>query len=236
MPVRLLLVAADDQGPTFLGALRQNGFAVTVVASGRGALSTVMVSKPDVIVMDVVLPEVDGFEICRRLRTQGVRTPILFLSARDSTQDKVRGFRVGADDYIAKPFSLDELVARVRAVLRRADLTRRDHVLRCADLELDDQANRVTRNGVEIGLSFTEYKLLRYLLLNHGRVVSKPQILAHVWGYDFGGVGGNVETYIGYLRRKVDHREPHLIHTVRGVGYTLRPNQSGTGSVTPRVP
>jgi len=220
----LLVDADDDLGPTFLGALRDNGFEVTIAASGRGAFGTVLLSKPDVIVMDVVLPDGDGFEICRRMRSQDVRTPILFLTARDSTEDKVRGFRVGGDDYIVKPFTLDELVARVRAVLRRADLTRRDHVLRCADLELDDESYRVTRNGVAIGLSLTEYRLLRYLLLNQGRVVSKPQILVHVWGYDSGGAGGNVETYIGYLRRKIDHREPRLIHTIRGVGYTLRPN------------
>lgn len=225
MPLRLLLVvdADDDPDPTLLGALRDNGFAVTVVASGRGALRTLMWSKPDVIVTDVVLPDVDGFEICRRVRTQGVRTPILFLTARDSTEDKLRGFRVGGDDYILKPFNVNEVVARVNAILRRTGPARRDRVLRCADLELDEQAYRVTRNGARICLSLTEYELLRFLLLNQGHVVSKPQILVHVWGYDFGGVGGNVETYIGYLRRKVDHREPHLIHTIRGIGYTLRP-------------
>jgi two-component system, OmpR family, response regulator len=224
VPVRILLVDADDLAPSFLGALHDNGFEVTVVTSGRGALHTVMLSKPDVIVTDVALPDVDGFEICRRMRAQGVRTPILFLTALDSTSDKLHGFRVGGDDYIAKPCRLDELVARVCAVVRRADLTRPDSVLRCADLELDDQTCRVTRSGAEIGVSLTEYKVLRYLMLNQGRVVSKSQILMHVWGYDFCGEGGNVETYIGYLRRKVDHREPHLIHTIRGVGYTLRPN------------
>jgi two-component system OmpR family response regulator len=222
MPVRLLLVDADDDlDPTFLGALHDNGFEVTAVASGGEALRTVMQSKPDVIVTEVALPDVNGFEICRLMRALGVRTPLVFLTARGSTEDTLHGFRVGGDDYVVKPFMLNELVARVRAVLRRADDTSRDRVLRCADLELDDQAHRVTRSGVEIDLSLTEHKLLRYLLLNQGRVVSKPQILNHVWDYDFGG-GGNVETYIGYLRRKVDHREPHLIHTVRGVGYTLR--------------
>jgi two-component system, OmpR family, response regulator len=226
MPVRLLLVDADDDlGQRLLTALSDDGFEVTVVASGRGALRTVRWwSQPDVIVTDVALPDVDGFEICRCMRARGVRAPILFLTARDSIEDKLHGFRVGGDDYIVKPCRLDELVARVRAVLRRADATRSDRVLRCADLELDDQIYRVTRNGAEIGLSLTEYKLLRYLMLNQGRVRTKRQILVHVWGYDFGGVGDNIETYIGYLRRKVDHREPHLIHTVRGVGYTLRPN------------
>jgi two-component system, OmpR family, response regulator len=225
MPVRLLLVHADDDlDPTFLGALHDNGFEVTAVTSGGEALRTVMQSKPDVIVTEVALPDVNGFEICRLMRALGVRTPLVFLAARGSTEDTLHGFRVGGDDYVVKPFMLNELVARVRAVLRRADDTSRGRVLRCADLELDDHAHRVTRSGVEIDLSLTEHKLLRYLLLNQGRVVSKPQILIHVWDYDFGG-GGNVETYIGYLRRKVDHREPHLIHTVRGVGYTLRPDR-----------
>jgi two-component system OmpR family response regulator len=222
MPVRLLLVDDGDLlDPTFLGVLHDNGFEVTAVASGGEALRTVMQSKPDVIVTEVVLPDANGFEICRLMRALGVRTPLVFLTARGSTEDRVHGFRVGGDDYVVKPFMLNELVARVRAVLRRADDASRNRVLRCADLELDDRAHRVTRSGVEIDLSLTEHKLLRYLLLNQGRVVSKPQILIHVWDDDFGG-GGNVETYIGYLRRKVDHREPHLIHTVRGVGYTLR--------------
>jgi two-component system, OmpR family, response regulator len=227
MPVRLLLVDADDDlGQRLLRALSDDGFEVTVVASGRGALRTARWwSQTDVIVTDVALPDVDGFEICRCMRARGVRAPILFLTARDSIEDKLHGFRAGGDDYIVKPFRLDELVARVRAVLRRAEPTRSDRVLHCADLELDDQTYRVTRNGAELGLSLTEFKLLRYLMLNQGRVLSKPQILVHVWGYDFGGVGGNVETYIGYLRRKVDHREPHLIHTIRGVGYTLWPNR-----------
>jgi two-component system, OmpR family, response regulator len=224
VPVRLLLVDADDDlDPTFLGALHDNGFDLTTVASGAEALHTVMLSKPDVIVTEVDLPDVDGFEICQLTRGQGVGTPLLFLTARGSNEDKLHGFRVGGDDYVVKPFVLNELVARIRAVLRRADDTHRDRVLRCADLVLDDRAYRVKRNGIEIDLSPTEYKLLRYLMLNQGRVVSRPQILIHVWHYDFGS-GGNVETYIGYLRRKVDQREPRLIHTVRGVGYTLRPN------------
>jgi two-component system OmpR family response regulator len=222
MPVRLLLVDADDDpDPTFLGVLHHNGFEVTAVASGGEALRTVKLSEPDVIVTEVALADVNGFEVCRLLRALGVGTPLVFLTARGSTEDKVHGLRVGADDYVVKPFAPEELVARVRAVLRRADGTRRNRVLRCADLELDDHEHRVTRSGVEIDLSLTEHKLLRYLLLNQGRVVSKPQILVHVWDCDVGAVG-NVETYIGYLRRKVDHREPHLIHTVRGVGYMLR--------------
>jgi two-component system OmpR family response regulator len=148
---------------------------------------------------------------------------VLFLTAKDATEDKVRGLTLGGDDYLVKPFSLEELVARAQAVLCRAGLTRQDESrLCCADLEMEDDAHRVTRAGVEVALSPTEYKLLRYLLINQGRVVSKAQILDHVWQYDFGGDGGVVETYVGYLRRKVDHVEPKLIHTIRGVGYTLR--------------
>src|SRR5918999_3690008 len=171
---------------------------------------------------DVMLPDLDGFEVCRRLRTNGSRTPVLFLTARDSTEDKVRGLTLGGDDYLVKPFSLEELVARVHALLRRAGLSRNGSMMRCADLEMDDDAHRVTRGGTEVSLSPTEYNLLRYLLINKGRVLSKAQILDHVWQYDFGGDGGVVETYIGYLRRKLDQREPKLIPTIRGVGYTLR--------------
>jgi two-component system OmpR family response regulator len=146
----------------------------------------------------------------------------LFLTARDATDDKVRGLTLGGDDYLVKPFSLEELVARVQAVLRRSGLAQPDARLQCADLEMDDDAHRVLRGGVEVQLSPTEYNLLHYLLVNQGRVLSKPQILDHVWQYDFGGDGGVVETYIGYLRRKIDKSEPRLIHTIRGVGYTLR--------------
>jgi two-component system OmpR family response regulator len=173
-------------------------------------------------VLDVMLPDLDGFDVCKRLRTSGDRTPVLFLTARDGTEDKVRGLTLGGDDYLVKPFSLEELVARITAVLRRAGVAVDDGRLRCADLEMDDDAHRVTRGGHDVALSPTEYNLLRYLLLNRGRVVSKAQILDHVWDYDFGGDGGVVETYIGYLRRKLDHAEPRLIHTIRGVGYTLR--------------
>jgi len=147
---------------------------------------------------------------------------VLFLTARDGTEDKVRGLTLGGDDYLVKPFSLEELVARINAVLRRSGLAQSDSILSCADLEMDDDAHRVTRAGQEVGLSPTEYNLLRYLLVNQGRVVSKAQILDHVWQYDFGGDGGVVETYIGYLRRKVDNVAPKLIHTLRGVGYSLR--------------
>jgi two-component system OmpR family response regulator len=205
-------------------ALRHHGFEVTSVASGRAALGAAESERPDLIILDVMLPDLDGFEVCRRLRTERVRTPVLFLTARDAVDDKVRGLTLGGDDYLVKPFSLEELVARTHALLRRSGLRPADdRMLRCADLELDDDAHRVTRAGREIRLSVTEYKLLRYLLQNGGRVLSKAQILDHVWQYDFGGDGGVVETYVGYLRRKVDSTEPPLIHTIRGVGYTLRP-------------
>ena len=203
-------------------ALRHSGFEVASAATGREAIDAVPAARPDLIVLDVMLPDLDGFEVCRRLRSDGSRTPVLFLTARDGTEDKVRGLTLGGDDYLVKPFSLEELVARIHAVLRRAGATRDDVVLSCADLALDDDAHRVTRGGVDVSLSPTEYNLLRYLLLNQGRVMSKTQILDHVWQYDFGGDGGVVETYIGYLRRKVDNVDPRLIQTVRGFGYALR--------------
>jgi len=220
---RLLLVDDEENLRSMLeAALRHLGFEVQSAATGREALAAAVADQPAVIVLDVMLPDLDGFEVCRRLRTEGSRTPVVFLTARDGTEDKVRGLTLGGDDYLVKPFSLEELVARVQAVLRRSGLAQPDPRLRCADLEMDDDAHRVLRAGVEVQLSPTEYNLLRYLLINQGRVLSKPQILDHVWQYDFGGDGGVVETYIGYLRRKVDNVEPRLIHTIRGVGYTLR--------------
>jgi two-component system, OmpR family, response regulator len=172
----------------------------------------------------VMLPDLDGFEVVRRLRSDGLRVPIVFLTARDATEDKVAGLTIGGDDYVTKPFSLEELVARVRAVLRRtsggSDQSGR---LQIADLEMDEDSHQVWRAGQAVELTATEFKLLRYLMMNARRVLSKAQILDHVWQYDFGGDGSIVETYISYLRKKVDSSEPRLIHTVRGVGYTLRP-------------
>jgi two-component system OmpR family response regulator len=225
---RLLLVDDEDNLRSMLdAALRHNGFDVVAVATGREAIRAAKDAEVDLVVLDVMLPDVDGFEVCRRLRQDGVRTPVLFLTARDATEDKVRGLTLGGDDYLVKPFSLDELVARVHAVLRRTGAAKDGaNVLRCADLELDDDAHRVTRAGVPVALSPTEFNLLRYLLANQGRVLSKAQILDHVWHYDFGGDGGVVETYVGYLRRKLDTTEPRLIHTIRGVGYTLRTERS----------
>ena len=221
---RLLLVDDEENLRSMLeAALRHTGYEVHPVASGRAALEAVPEVRPDLIVLDVMLPDLDGFSVCQRLRSEGNRTPVLFLTARDSTDDKVRGLTTGGDDYLAKPFSLEELVARIDAVLRRTGAATPDTAtLSCGDLSLDDDAHVVTKTGTDVGLSPTEYNLLRYLLVNQGRVVSKTQILDHVWQYDFGGDGGVVETYIGYLRRKVDTTEPRLINTVRGIGYSLR--------------
>lgn len=220
---RLLLVDDEENLRSMLdAALRHSGFDVVPVATGRAALDAVKTERPALIVLDVMLPDIDGFEVCRRLRTEGDRTPVLFLTARDATEDAVRGLTLGGDDYLVKPFSLEELVARIGSVLRRTGTARPGSRLACADLELDDDAHRVTRAGEVVSLSPTEYNLLRYLLVNQGQALSKAQILDHVWQYDFGGDGGVVETYIGYLRRKLDRSEPKLIHTIRGVGYSLR--------------
>ena len=225
-PARLLLVDDEDNLRSMLeAALRHSGFDVHPVANGRDAIEAVPTVDPDLIVLDVMLPDLDGFEVCRRLRSEGSHTPVLFLTARDATGDKVRGLTLGGDDYLVKPFSLEELVARITAVLRRAGLDPAAEELRCGDLSMDDDAHLVMKAGSEVGLSPTEYNLLRFLLMNKGRVVSKAQILDHVWDYDFGGDGGVVETYIGYLRRKLDTTDPRLIQTIRGVGYTLRAPQ-----------
>jgi two-component system, OmpR family, response regulator len=224
MSPTLLLVDDEDNLRSMLeAALRHTGFEVHPVANGRDALEAAARIRPDLIVLDVMLPDLDGFEVCRRLRSDGVRMPVVFLTAKDGTEDKVRGLTLGGDDYLVKPFSLEELVARINAVLRRSGAVAADtSVLTCSDLVMDDDAHRVTKAGTEVALSPTEYNLLRFLLLNAGRVLSKAQILDHVWEFDFGGDGGIVETYIGYLRRKIDTTEPRLIQTIRGVGYTLR--------------
>lgn len=220
----LLLVDDEDHLRSMLdAALRHHGFDVHAVSGGREALDVAPGLTPDLIVLDVMMPDLDGFEVCRRMRSDGIKSPVVFLTAKDETEDKVRGLTLGGDDYLVKPFSLEELVARINAVLRRVGAGGpTDAVLRCADLVLDDDAHRVTRGGQDVALSPTEFNLLRFLLLNQGRVLSKAQILDHVWNFDFGGDGGIVETYIGYLRRKVDRADVKLIHTIRGVGYTLR--------------
>lgn len=228
------LVVVDDE-PTIrellTTSLRFAGFEVHVAADGNAALALVRDLEPDLVVLDVMLPDMDGFTVTRRMRERGQHVPVLFLTARDDTTDKVTGLTVGGDDYVTKPFSLEEVVARIRAVLRRtAPAAPEDPVLRYADLELDEDAREVRRGGRTIDLSPTEFALLRYLVLNAGRVLSKAQILDHVWQYDWGGDGSIVESYISYLRRKVDRlpdgvagEQPvPLIHTRRGVGYVLR--------------
>ena len=221
-----VLVVDDESYITDLvsTALRYVGFDVQTAATGRDALAVADQFRPDLVVLDVMLPDYDGFEVTRRLRADGVRVPIVFLTARDATEDKVNGLTIGGDDYVTKPFSLEELVARVRAVLRRTqgDVDDEGSRLSFADLVLDEDTHEVWRAGEPVVLTATEFKLLRYLMLNARRVLSKAQILDHVWAYDFGGDGNVVETYISYLRKKVDRVAPRLIHTVRGVGYTLR--------------
>jgi two-component system OmpR family response regulator len=219
-----VLVTDDEDNIRFLldAALRHFGFDVVLAANGREALGAVADDKPDLIVLDVMLPDLDGFEVCRRLRADGVRVPVLFLTARDGTEEKVRGLTLGGDDYVTKPFSLEEVVARVRAILRRANGEAPSSVWRFGDLEMDEDAHVVRRAGTAVDLSPTEYKLLRYLPINAGRVVTRAQILDHVWEYDFGGEATVVETYVSYLRKKLDPLGDPLIKTVRGVGYALR--------------
>ena len=220
-----ILVVDDEENITYLlrSALRHFGFEVHVAADGRSALKAVRAQPPDLVVLDVMLPDIDGFEVCRRLRGDGIETPVLFLTARDGSDEAVRGLTLGGDDYVTKPFSLEEVVARVQALLRRSGGRRpTSPTLTLADLEMNDDAHVVRRAGETIDLSPTEYNLLRFLLGNAGRVMSRAQILDHVWEYDFGGNDTVVETYISYLRKKIDRFDPPLIHTVRGVGYTLR--------------
>jgi two-component system OmpR family response regulator len=220
-----VLVVDDEPSITELvaTALRYEGFAVETAANGAEALRAAAEFRPDLLVLDVMLPDRDGFAVLQRLRADGTRVPVVFLTARDSTEDKVKGLTVGGDDYVTKPFSLEELVARVRAVLRRTNGQERDDSrLVFADLELDDDTHEVWRGRARIDLTPTEYKLLRYLMLNARRALSKAQILDHVWEYDFGGDANVVETYISYLRKKLDPHGPPLIHTIRGVGYSLR--------------
>lgn len=222
-PARVLVVD-DEDNITFLldAALRHFGFEVAVARSGREALREVERFAPDIVLLDVMLPDLDGFEVLRRMRLDGVKTPVLFLTARDAIEDKVRGLTLGGDDYVTKPFSLEEVIARIQAMLRRQGMVQASAKLAFADLEMDDDAHVVRRAGQVIDLSPTEYKLLRFLLLNAGRVLTRNQILDHVWEYDFGGQATVVETYISYLRKKIDRLGPPLIHTVRGVGYVLR--------------
>ena len=226
-PEARLLVVEDEPNIRELLAtsLRYAGFDVATAASGAEALRVADAHDPDLCVLDVMLPDMDGFTVTPRLREQGRQLPIVFVTARDSVDDKIKGLTVGGDDYVTKPFSLEEVVARIRAVLRRTrgDAEQDSLVLTFEDLELDEDSHEVRRAGQVIETSPTEFKLLRYLMLNPNRVLSKSQILDHVWDYDFRGEAGIVESYISYLRRKIDAEGlPPLIHTKRGVGYVLR--------------
>jgi two-component system, OmpR family, response regulator len=220
---RILVVDDEPYITDLLGAaLRFEGFTVEVASTGQEALTKAQRGRHDLILLDVMLPDVTGTEVCRRLRAEGLPTPVLFLTARDATEDKVTGLSIGGDDYVAKPFSLDELVARIRAVLRRTTGLVDGNRLVFHDLEMDDDTHEVWRQGVLIDLTATEFNLLRYLLENARRVLSKSDIVDRVWSYDFVGDPNIVETYVSYLRKKIDSFEPPLIHTIRGVGYSLR--------------
>jgi two-component system, OmpR family, response regulator len=222
-----ILVVDDESSISDLisTSLRFVGFEVRTAATGSEALTVAEEFKPHAVVLDVMLPDSDGFEVCRQLRSEGLNIGVLFLTAKDGMEDKVAGLTIGGDDYMTKPFSLEELVARLRALLRRigvAEINTDDEKIRFADLELNEATHEVRRGDVLLEMSPTEFQLLRYLLINADRVVSKSQILDHVWQYDFRGDAGIVETYISYLRKKIDIFDPPLIHTVRGVGYRLR--------------
>jgi two-component system, OmpR family, response regulator len=223
---RLLVVEDDPNIVELLAAsLRFAGFEVATATDGLQAVRLAREVRPDLMVLDVMMPGIDGFEVVRRLAAENNRCPVVFLTARDAVEDKITGLTIGGDDYVTKPFSLDEVLARIRAVLRRVGGGSEPAVaarLSFADIELDDDTHEVFKAGVPVPLSPTEFNLLRYLMENAGRVLSKAQILDHVWHYDFGGDANVVESYVSYLRRKIDTTEPRLLHTVRGVGYVLR--------------
>jgi two-component system, OmpR family, response regulator len=215
-------------------ALKFHGCSVTTAGTGKDALRHAESDRPDLIVLDVMLPDMDGFEVCRRLRAAGNEVPVIFLTARDTSSDTVTGLALGGDDYVTKPFSVEALVARVRAVLRRASRTaqgdQRDsdgEILRAGDVELDEGRWTVHRGGVPVELSPTEFRLLAYLMRHQGRVLTRAQLLENVWGWDYAGESQIVETYVSYLRRKLDPLGPPMIHTQRGVGYSLRLSERG---------
>jgi two-component system, OmpR family, response regulator len=215
-------------------ALKFHGCSVTTAATGRDTLRYAEANRPDLIVLDVMLPDMDGFEVCRRLRAAGNEVPVIFLTARDTSSDTVTGLALGGDDYVTKPFSVEALVARVRAVLRRASRTApsdgqdgEGEILRAGDVELDESRWTVHRAGIPVELSPTEFRLLAYLIRHQGRVLTRAQLLENVWGWDYAGESQIVETYVSYLRRKLDPLGPPMIHTQRGVGYSLRPPERG---------
>jgi two-component system, OmpR family, response regulator len=226
----LVLVVDDEEmvNELLVAALQFHGFSVCSAANGTEAMRVVEKQRPHIVVLDVNLPDFDGFEVCRRMRAYGHDVPVIFLTARNESASMQAGFERGGDDYVTKPFRVDELVMRIRAILRRTGTTETKHVLTCGDLEIDKRSMVVLRAGKQISLSPTEYRLLAYLAVNQNTVVSKYQILYEVWGDENDGTTTLVETYIGYLRRKIDRNALPLIHTVRGAGYVLRPPTSSS--------
>ena len=226
-PIRAVVVDDEDSLTDLLSmALRYEGWDVRLAADGQKAMSTVREFRPDVIVLDIMLPDIDGLTVLSRLRADGIHTPILFLTAKDSMDDRIAGLTVGGDDYVTKPFSLEEVVARLRGLIRRSSLTLSSSdqsVIEVGDLVLDEESHEVRRGGTLVELTATEFELLRFLMRNPRRVLSKTQILDRVWSYDFGGRSSVVEIYISYLRKKIDSLGPAMIHTVRGFGYVLKP-------------
>ncbi|MDK8794894.1 response regulator transcription factor [Corynebacterium sp. MSK041] len=227
-PQNVKVLVVDDE-PNIVDlltvSLKFQGFDVVTADSGQEALKLAHEHKPDAYILDVMMPGMDGFELLSKLRADGLDAPVLFLTAKDAVEDRIHGLTIGADDYVTKPFSLEEVITRLRVILRRGNVTdeeSKDATIRYADLTLNDETHEVTKAGQIVELSPTEFNLLRYLMLNAEVVLSKAKILDNVWHYDFGGDGNVVESYISYLRRKVDQEEPQLIQTVRGVGYVLR--------------
>ena len=227
-PEATVLVVDDEMNIVELlsVSLKFQGFEVYTASNGSAALDKAREVKPDAVILDVMMPGMDGFGVLRRLRADGIDAPALFLTARDSLQDKIAGLTLGGDDYVTKPFSLEEVVARLRVILRRSGRgaieEARSSRLTFADIELDEDTHEVWKAGEPVALSPTEFTLLRYFIINAGTVLSKPKILDHVWRYDFGGDVNVVESYVSYLRRKIDTGEQRLLHTLRGVGYVLR--------------
>lgn len=225
-PTRVLVVDDEPNIVELLTvSLKFQGFEVFTASTGTEALRVARECDPDALILDVMMPGMDGFEVLTKLRNEGIDAPVLFLTAKDAVEHRIHGLTIGADDYVTKPFSLEEVITRLRVILRRgkiADHDPHDATITYADLTLNDETHEVTKAGQIVELSPTEFNLLRYLMLNAEVVLSKAKILDNVWHYDFGGDGNVVESYISYLRRKVDTQEPPLIHTVRGVGYVLR--------------
>jgi two-component system OmpR family response regulator len=231
-PLRVLVVDDEENIAELLRmALRYEGWDVEVALTGTKAVSTAKRQRPDAVVLDMMLPDFDGMEVLKRLRTDQPDVPVLFLTARDSVEDRVAGLTAGGDDYVTKPFSLEEVVARLRALMRRsgAQQTSADSLLVVGDLTMDEDSHEVVRDGEQVNLTATEFELLRYLMRNPKRVLSKAQILDRVWNYDFGGQANVVELYISYLRKKIDAGREPMIHTMRGAGYVLKPAEASAG-------